>query len=435
MKKRFFVSMILVLILAACIGALVACDGKDGTTDTDKTPDALVTVDVESVTLDKTSLALETGDEATITAVVKPDNATDKSVSWTVSPNDDSVITFNNGKIVAVAPGTATVTASASGKNASCTVTVAPVRTEVTESEWNAAFACEKNSVTLSAYYSDTDFVNIFKADKINQRFYIQSSEISINDPTRYFEYFYVVVEGNEYYRYNSSDSVYWERFVIDENIYKDTTEEYLISTEEIAQAVSGKYSDFVYSDGSYVADNIETEILGTVERIVVFFEKGELKKIVLTPDESIAREMVVDFGEIDMEIPSDYTQIPINVVGKYYRIVKSPQGWVVDDTTYFKFNSDYSFCWQIYAGRIENGIKYGVDDNVISMTISSLIGEFTAYAVIDGNILWNFDEIITDIEDLSNSNTFFYSSNEISDADLKKIIEIKGDGIATNGG
>ena len=106
-----------------------------------------------------------------------------------------------------------------------------------------------------------------------------------------------------------------------------------------------------------------------------------------------------------------------------------------MDDTTYFKFNSDYSFCWQIYAGRIENGIKYGVDDNVISMTISSLIGEFTAYAVIDGNILWNFDEIITDIEDLSNSNTFFYSSNEISDADLKKIIEIKGDGIATNGG
>ena len=67
-------------------------------------------------------------------------------------------------------------------------------------------------------------------------------------------------------------------------------------------------------------------------------------------------------------------------------------------------------------------------------MTISSLIGEFTAYAVIDGNILWNFDEI-TDIEDLSNSNTFFYSSNEISDADLKKIIEIKGDAIATNGG
>lgn len=165
------------------------------------------------------------------------------------------------------------------------------------------------------------------------------------------------------------------------------------------------------------------------------FFEKGELKKIVLTPDESIAREMVVDFGEIDMEIPSDYTQIPINVVGKYYRIVKSPQGWVVDDTTYFKFNSDYSFCWQIYAGRIENGIKYGVDDNVISMTISSLIGEFTAYAVIDGNILWNFDGIITDIEDLSNSNTFFYSSNEISDANLKKIIGIKGDGIATNGG
>ena len=416
MKKRIFVLIACALCLAVFACALAACADK-----------------VERVTLDKTAVTMEIGDSVTLNAAVVPDNAADRSVSWSVQPADGGVIDLVNGTITALKAGTATVTASAGGKSASCTVTVNPVRTEVNESEWNAAFDGEMNTVTLSAYYSDTDFVNIFQADKINQRFYKQSSDTSSGSSERYYEYFYVVKEGDKYYRYNSSDAVSWERILIDENIYNDTVEESLIATEEIAQVVSGKYSEFSYKDGAYVAENLETEIFGTV-RLVVYFEKGGHKKIVLKPDESIAEEMVVDFGAVDIKAPSDYTQMPINVVGKYYRIVESPTGWVVDETTYFKFNPDYSFYWQIYVGRIENGINYSIDGNLVSMTIRSFIGDVTGYAVIDGNILWNFDSI-DDTDDLSNSNTFFYASDEISEDDMKKIIAVKGDGIATDGG
>ena len=78
---------------------------------------------VESVTLNKESLALVEGDSETLTATVKPDNATDKSVTW--SSSDSSVATVDaNGKVTAVKEGTATITAKAGEKSATCTVTV-----------------------------------------------------------------------------------------------------------------------------------------------------------------------------------------------------------------------------------------------------------------------------------------------------------------------
>ena len=81
------------------------------------------TVAVESVTLDKSSLELTEGETATLTATVKPDNATNKTVTW--SSDKTSVATVDaNGKVTAVAEGTATITAKAGDKTATCSVTV-----------------------------------------------------------------------------------------------------------------------------------------------------------------------------------------------------------------------------------------------------------------------------------------------------------------------
>ena len=94
----------------------------------DKTATCSVTVTkkvvaVESVTLDKSSLELNEGETATLAATVKPDNASDKTVTW--SSSKTSVATVDaNGKVTAVAEGTATITAQAGDKTASCTVTV-----------------------------------------------------------------------------------------------------------------------------------------------------------------------------------------------------------------------------------------------------------------------------------------------------------------------
>lgn len=96
------------------------------------------TVAVTGVSLNKETSTLTVGDTETLTATVSPDEASDKSVTW--SSDDTSVATVDpNGLVTAVGAGTAniTVTTTDGSKTASCAVTV------------NAATV--KSSVTLNA--------------------------------------------------------------------------------------------------------------------------------------------------------------------------------------------------------------------------------------------------------------------------------------------
>ena len=78
------------------------------------------------VTLDKTALSLYEGDAAKLTATVKPEDTTDKTIVWTSS--DNAVATVKDGAVTAVKAGTATITAACGEAKATCAVTVkAPV--------------------------------------------------------------------------------------------------------------------------------------------------------------------------------------------------------------------------------------------------------------------------------------------------------------------
>ena len=82
---------------------------------------------VESVTLGKTELVLVVNEaDVTLTATVKPDDATDKTVTWT-SSNPAVATVDETGKVHAVAAGTATITAQAGDKTATCKVTVTAI--------------------------------------------------------------------------------------------------------------------------------------------------------------------------------------------------------------------------------------------------------------------------------------------------------------------
>lgn len=81
------------------------------------------TIKVTSITLSSTTMNLEVGQTGTLTATVKPDNATNRTVTWTTS-NDKVATVDNNGVVTAVGKGTATITAAADGKTAACKVTV-----------------------------------------------------------------------------------------------------------------------------------------------------------------------------------------------------------------------------------------------------------------------------------------------------------------------
>ena len=77
---------------------------------------------INGITLDQTVATLTEGETLTLKATVSPDDATDKTVTWSTS--DASVATVADGVVTAVAAGTATITAKAGEHSATCVVTV-----------------------------------------------------------------------------------------------------------------------------------------------------------------------------------------------------------------------------------------------------------------------------------------------------------------------
>ena len=78
---------------------------------------------VTSITLFKSTLDLVVGQaDVTLNATVKPDDAADKTITW--SSSNKAIATVDNGTVHAVAAGNATITAKAGDKTAECAVTV-----------------------------------------------------------------------------------------------------------------------------------------------------------------------------------------------------------------------------------------------------------------------------------------------------------------------
>ena len=80
-------------------------------------------IPVESVSLNKWSLTLETGESFDLIATVRPANATDAAVTWSSSDGSVASVT-ENGHVEALAAGSAVITARAGDCEARCEVTV-----------------------------------------------------------------------------------------------------------------------------------------------------------------------------------------------------------------------------------------------------------------------------------------------------------------------
>ena len=104
-------------------------------------------VDVSSIEINRATTTLKVGEEITLVATVKPDDATDKSVEWS-SSNKEVCSVDNSGKVTAIKEGSATITAKAGEKVASCNVSVVSNLIEVT------SISLDKTSATI--YVRDT---------------------------------------------------------------------------------------------------------------------------------------------------------------------------------------------------------------------------------------------------------------------------------------
>gem|GEM_PF-2220788 len=98
-----------------------------------------IKVDVTGVTLNKTAVTLNVNGTETLTATVAPDNATDRTITW--SSGNTAVATVSDGVVTAVAEGTANITVTATNgtddtsddKTATCEVTVKKPESTVTK--------------------------------------------------------------------------------------------------------------------------------------------------------------------------------------------------------------------------------------------------------------------------------------------------------------
>ncbi len=122
-------------------------------------------VSVTGVTVDKRELFLEEGESVVVTATVSPEDADDKTVTWTTS--DKSVATVDNGKITAISEGTAIVTVTTKDGDFTATVTVTVTAKDVLKHFDAKAATCTASgnveywqSEKTGKYYSDAEGKN-----------------------------------------------------------------------------------------------------------------------------------------------------------------------------------------------------------------------------------------------------------------------------------
>ena len=157
--------------------AEIAWGNKSGTSYAKPQTDALnvitggETVNVTGVSLNHTELAIDKFENpnATLIATVAPDNATNKSVSWTSSDPDVATVSAN-GVVTALAIGTSTITVTTTdgGFTASCLVTVTdtqPIVTSVTLNQTSAELDVNRVDqiqliATVNGLYNPSSKVN-----------------------------------------------------------------------------------------------------------------------------------------------------------------------------------------------------------------------------------------------------------------------------------
>lgn len=112
-------------ITAKAVGtATITCKAENGVKATCKV--TVTPIMVSSITLNNTSLSLNTGDTHQLTATVAPSNAANKNVTWK-SSNTSVATVSTSGLVTALTPGSSTITATAadgSNVSASCVLTV-----------------------------------------------------------------------------------------------------------------------------------------------------------------------------------------------------------------------------------------------------------------------------------------------------------------------
>lgn len=257
---------------------------------------------VESVSLDKTSVELKEGEEVSLTATVKPGNATNKNVIW--SSSNETVASVTDGKVSALKSGetTITVTTEDGAKTAECTITVKgdPAITSLSElTATTATFtghldvpSSDLSSSQVTVYYSNAETFNLNTANKRSTTSFDgeQNFSISLTGLKYNTKYTYCVVVKVK------SEETFGE--VLDFTTDNVTLSELSVVPSSFKAEVSGSVAGLSVEDKEY----IKIGILYSSESGKI--ENGEGKKVEAT---EISAEGVFSILLSDLPVETKY--------------------------------------------------------------------------------------------------------------------------------
>ena len=113
-RLSIFFFLILLMILFAFIGCSTSINSNDNNNNSEEPNENIIKA--TAIKLSVYNLIIDKGQEIQIVATIEPDNATDKSITWTSS--DTNIATVNNGLVKAINYGEAILTAKCGTINA-----------------------------------------------------------------------------------------------------------------------------------------------------------------------------------------------------------------------------------------------------------------------------------------------------------------------------
>ena len=161
--KRMLKSTVsLILCLVLLLGTvLTSCDSNE------------TKVPCDEISLSKKRITLTVGENTTLTAEIKPENATDKKITW--SSSNEEVAFVVNGNVVAIGEGTAVIVATSSnGKTATCTVKVKTDEIVPTD------ISLSQNSLVLAIGSDASLSADVLPADASNKKVTWESSNSNV---------------------------------------------------------------------------------------------------------------------------------------------------------------------------------------------------------------------------------------------------------------
>lgn len=217
--------------------------------DAEKTPECKITVSpiaLEGITLDRTEAELKVYESVTLSAKLSPDNVTSPSLTW--KSDNDEVASVDNGVVTAKKTGTAVITVSCQGKEASCTVKVSAIPAESIVLSYDKTEISQKAVTVNERLRIDATILPADATYKTVTEWSVSNPELASVEP--------IVIDGNTVSAYVLGKSIGATELIasisLGEGVEPVTAKIDLVVKPVVTPSDPPRIGDYYYSDGTW---------------------------------------------------------------------------------------------------------------------------------------------------------------------------------------